>query len=44
MLEPRDFQQNALLSRLPEEELNRLLPDLEKVTLTLGCSCTLALS
>ncbi|EHA16889.1 MULTISPECIES: Crp/Fnr family transcriptional regulator [unclassified Halomonas] len=38
MLEPRDFQQNALLSRLPEEELNRLLPDLEKVTLTLGQS------
>ncbi len=38
MLEPHDFRQNALLGRLPEEELNRLLPDLEKVTLTLGQS------
>ncbi|MEL7894111.1 Crp/Fnr family transcriptional regulator [Vreelandella neptunia] len=35
---PRDFQQNALLGLLPEEELNRLLPNLEKVTLTLGQS------
>lgn len=38
MIEPRDLQQNALLGRLPEEELNRLLPDLEKVTLALGQS------
>ena len=36
MLEPNDFQQNALLGLLPEEELSRLLPDLERVTLTLG--------
>ncbi|WGI24486.1 hypothetical protein QEN58_14250 [Halomonas alkaliantarctica] len=35
---PCDFQQNALLGLLPEEELNRLLPDLERVTLTLGQS------
>ncbi|OWV30106.1 Crp/Fnr family transcriptional regulator [Halomonas campaniensis] len=35
---PCDFQQNALLGLLPEEELSRLLPNLEKVTLTLGQS------
>ncbi|TVU89895.1 Crp/Fnr family transcriptional regulator [Vreelandella titanicae] len=35
---PCDFQQNALLGLLPEEELSRLLPDLERVTLSLGQS------
>lgn len=35
---PCDIQQNALLGLLPEEELSRLLPNLEKVTLTLGQS------
>lgn len=35
---PCDIQQNALLGLLPEEELARLLPNLEKVTLTLGQS------
>ncbi|WP_148255398.1 Crp/Fnr family transcriptional regulator [Aidingimonas lacisalsi] len=38
MIEPRHFQQNTLLGLLPEEEVNRLLPDLEKVELTLGQS------
>lgn len=38
MLELSDFQQNALLGLLPEEELSRLLPHLERVTLTLGQS------
>lgn len=38
MLEANDFQQNALLGLLPEEELSRLLPYLERVTLTLGQS------
>ncbi|WP_168016804.1 helix-turn-helix domain-containing protein [Halomonas salinarum] len=32
------FQQNALLGLLPEEELNRLWPHFERVTLTLGQS------
>lgn len=35
---PCDFQQNALLGLLPDEELSRLLPDLERVTLSLGQS------
>ncbi|SDO44430.1 Crp/Fnr family transcriptional regulator [Vreelandella arcis] len=35
---PGDFRKNALLGLLPEEELNRLLPDFERVTLTLGQS------
>lgn len=35
---PCDFQQNALLGLLPKEELSRLLPNLERVTLTLGQS------
>ncbi|MBZ5486848.1 Crp/Fnr family transcriptional regulator [Halomonas aquamarina] len=34
----RKFQKNTLLGLLPEEELNRLLPHLEEVTLTLGQS------
>ena len=38
MLERRDIQQNALLGVLPDEELARILPHLEKVTLTLGQS------
>ncbi|MEG3079859.1 Crp/Fnr family transcriptional regulator [Halomonas sp. 5021] len=38
MLEPTVLQQNALLGLLPEEELERLLPSFEKVTLTLGQS------
>ncbi len=38
ILEPRDFKQNALLGLLPQEELNRLLPHFEEVTLTLGQS------
>lgn len=38
MLKTRDFQQNSLLGMLPEEELNRLMPNLEKVPLTLGQS------
>ncbi|HSP57794.1 MAG TPA: Crp/Fnr family transcriptional regulator [Halomonas sp.] len=36
MLAPHDFQKNSLLGSLEEDELSRLLPDLEKVTLTLG--------
>lgn len=35
---PQNYKQNALLDLLPEEELNRLLPDLEEVVLTLGQS------
>ncbi len=38
MLERRDIHQNALLGLLPDEELSRILPHLEKVTLTLGQS------
>jgi len=38
VLAPHDFQQNALLGLLPEEELARLKPHLERVTLTLGQS------
>ncbi|MDP3534008.1 MAG: Crp/Fnr family transcriptional regulator [Halomonas sp.] len=38
MLKTRDFQQNSLLGMLPEEELNRLMPNLEKVPLSLGQS------
>ncbi|AQU83213.1 MULTISPECIES: Crp/Fnr family transcriptional regulator [unclassified Halomonas] len=38
MLEPHDFKQNALLGLLPEEDLVRLWPHLERVTLTLGQS------
>ncbi len=38
MLEPTVLQQNALLNLLPDEELERLLPHFEKVTLTLGQS------
>jgi len=38
MLETHDYKQNALLGLLQKEELARLLPDLEKVTLTLGQS------
>ncbi|MFB9869716.1 hypothetical protein [Vreelandella sulfidaeris] len=34
MLESTVLQQNALLGLLPEEELKRLLPHFEKVTLT----------
>ncbi|OJA07298.1 Crp/Fnr family transcriptional regulator [Halomonas sp. QHL1] len=37
-MELRHFQQNALFGLLPEEEFNRLVPDLEMVTLTLGQS------
>ena len=38
MIEPRHFQQSTLLGLLPKQELSRLLPDLEKVKLTLGQS------
>lgn len=38
MLEPHDFKQNALLGLLPKEDLVRLWPHLERVTLTLGQS------
>ena len=38
MLEPHDFQKNALLGLLPEDELGRLMPHFEEVTLTLGQS------
>ncbi|APX95003.1 Crp/Fnr family transcriptional regulator [Halomonas sp. 1513] len=38
MLKSRDIQQNMLLNLLPTEELGRLLPDLEKVELTIGQS------
>ncbi|MDR5900265.1 Crp/Fnr family transcriptional regulator [Halomonas vilamensis] len=38
MLETHDYQKNGLLGLLQKEELARLLPDLEKVTLTLGQS------
>ncbi|MGM0826006.1 MAG: Crp/Fnr family transcriptional regulator [Pseudomonadota bacterium] len=38
MLKPTVLQQNALLGLLPGEELERLLPHFEKVTLTLGQS------
>ncbi|MBS9404819.1 Crp/Fnr family transcriptional regulator [Halomonas sp. TRM85114] len=36
MHEPHDFQKNSLLGSLEEDELSRILPDLEKVNLTLG--------
>lgn len=38
MLDTRDVQQNSLLGMLPKEELDRLMPHLERVTLTLGQS------
>lgn len=38
MLKTRNFHQNSLLGMLPEDELNRLQPHLEKITLTLGQS------
>ena len=38
MLKTRNVQQNSLLDMLTEEDLRRLLPNLEKVTLTLGQS------